>query len=1129
MTLGSIIFRIVAAGLACAPCAALAANIVAGNVGTVLGPDFIVNDASTGGDDHTAVNFARDLTAVFQPGAAVTLTGLAWASSASGTSATTATATFTDSGPDGAFGTPDDVVVGTVSDALTFSGANTYVWKFDTPVVFTSAAGTLRIAISANGNVRRKTTSGNATTAGVKLSLAGTATGGTPPPVTHTASGSGFWDTITWNSGSGTTTGGVNDADTALIGRYRQVTFRGVPASESIAALDLGESAANPGQGTLILTSGTLNIAGNLTAGRNTSANDSFIHVNGGTLQVGGNASFGRGAEGCDGSLIVAGGTVRITGDLAMGGSATGGAMLRFHNPGGSPAVEVGGTLVLDRCSLDLTFDAGYTHIPGTVTTLITHGMRDGQFLNARRGEEISRGPNRFRIDYNAGPSGNAITLTALPNWTTRETPPNVVLIFTDDQGYADLQPNGHPTWAARFPMPRLQALANAGARFTDAYVSGGVCHPSRVGLLTGRYQQRLGSDNNLGSASADGMAAAQTTVPDRLRSIGYRTYGIGKWHLGETVEYHPNVRGFDRWNGMWGGSRSYYNATAENTIFQNQMTPVFGDEDNTYLTDRIGDLAVEFIDEHLAAAPARPFFMYVSFTAVHGPNDLQFLDGRFSRLESEYGLTQADYTETPTVYNGDKAKTELERYRLAGMTLALDDNIGKIVDKVAAAGLAENTIFVYLNDNGGPGWATGSGGNWSYNSPLRGLKGGSMTDGSIRVPCVMTWPGTIPPGQVVSTPVISLDFMATFVNAGGAPAQVRNGLDGLDLLPLLRDGTPLPPERALTWRASGTASGGSAIRIGDWKLLINDPNQSAALYNIAANPGESNNLAASEPGRAADLKRRFDAWESSTIAPLYGPGASVADSGLDRQAIAGGHRLKRRAATLGWLSSTFRRPIPLDEGFHFRFLARPAESTHGPAAKLAYALGDSEARGGWIRAVIDLGAGQIRLEDGKAGTSATAALPPLSADFTEASLDYAPTSRTLGFAYGGATVSLALSAAHGPLTHHASGVAATEGELTTLVPSDGRPMAASAKVDLAKSPDGVDLTLRIPFTPPFDPVLYRSPELAGFAKDDSVLIENLGGGLYRATAIADPAAGSEFFRFDLSKPSPTHPNPENP
>lgn len=1097
--------------------AARAANIVAGNVTTALGPDFFIDDAATGGGDNDSTTFTRDLSAAFTRGATVTLKGLGWAASGSGSTATSATATFTDSGPDSAFGTADDVVVGTVTDSLTYTGASEYVWDFNSDIVFTATGTNLRIKIVSNGNIRRKTTAAGTAQANVKLSLAGTAVGGALPPVVNTANASGNWDAITWVSGTGNVIGGVNDNDTVLISLFRKVTYNGLPAGETLANITLGGSSADLGQATLVIQSGTLTATGNLTAGRDASSNDAFVEVNGGTLHVGGNADFGRITPGADGSLIVAGGAVQIGGNLSMGGFEQGGSMLRFHNPGSSAAVQVGGKLTLGRCALNLTFDSGYTHIPGAVTTLVSYTSRDGQFANFRRSEEFNCGPNRFRIAYDVG--GNSITLTALPNWPASANRPNIILIFADDGGYADLGMQG----GTKFPTPRLSGLAAAGARFTNAYMTGGVCHPSRCGLLTGRYQQRFGSDNNLADPGYNGMAVSQRTIPQRLQGLGYRTYGTGKWHLGNTVEYHPNNRGFDRWYGAWDGNGSYYGATDEDTAFQNQMIPQFADESaGKYVTDRIGDATVSFIDEHLNSSHSNdPFYIYVSFTAIHAPMDIKTSDPRFARLQSEFGLDASDYLNSSPVFSGStQATVDANRYELAAMTLALDENVGKILDKLNTAGLTNDTLVVYTNDNGGAGWVSGFGGNFSYNTPLRGYKGGTMTDGAIRVPAAVKWPGVIPAGQTLAAPVISLDLAATFVNAAGdAPAQARNGLDGLDLMPLLISGTPLPAERVLTWRAGGLNAASSAIRMGDWKMLVTGSPQTTTLYNMATNPGESTNLAASQPAILAELKSRYASWEARTIAPFYGATSTVLDSGLERQAISGGYRLRKTSASLAWLSSPLRTPQPITSDFHYRFLARSTETSVASAAQLAYGLGDSETRADFIRVILDFGQGQLRLQNGKSGASASVAMPAPTADFADAALDFKAATNTLTLSLGGASVSLVLTGGYGPLSHFAVGAAAMEGEITTLVPGSGRSLAESATIRGELKPGGFGIDLSFAGMPPFDPIALRSADLTGFHPDPSVLIENLGGGLYRASAPSAPGTAREFFRFQINQP----------
>ncbi len=1099
-------------------CGARAADIVAGNVTTALGPDFFFDDAVTGGGDNSSTTFTRDLSGFWTSGATVTLKGLGWASGTAGTTSTSVTATFTDPGTDTAYGTSDDIIVGTVTDNLIFTGvASEFVWDFNSDITFTAASSLLRVQIVSGASIRRKTTAAGTAQANVKLSLAGTAVGGTAPPVTNTATASGNWDTVTWNNGTSNTIGGVNPADTIVIGQYRKITYRDLPTNEVLTDITLGASSTNLGQATLVIQSGTLTATGKLTAGRDASSNDAFVEANGGTLHITGDADFGRITDGADGSLIVAGGTVNIGGNLSMGGFEQGGSMLRFHNLGSSPPVQVSGKLTLARCALDLTFSSAYTHVPGTVTTLVTYATREGQFSNFRRGEEFNCGKNRFRIAYDVG--GNSITLTALPNWPTSTSRPNVILIFSDDGGYADLGMQGN----AKFPTPRLDTIAAAGARFTNAYVTGAVCHPSRCGLLTGRYQQRFGNDNNLGGPGYNGMAISQRTIPQRLQGLGYRTYGTGKWHLGNTVEYHPNCRGFDRWYGAWDGNGSYYGTTDEDSVFQNQMTPQFADESTgTYLTDRIGNATVNFIDEHVNSAhAAEPFYIYVSFTAIHAPMDILTSDPRFARLQNEFGLDASDYQNSSPVFSGsNQATVDANRYELAAMTLAMDENIGKILDKLTAEGLTNETIVAYTNDNGGAGWVSGFGGNFSYNTPLRGYKGGTMTDGAIRVPAAIQWPGVIPAGQTITTPVISLDLAATFVNAADdAPAQARNGLDGLDLMPLLIDGTPLPPERVLTWRAGGLNAASSAIRMGDWKMLTTGTPQVTTLYNIATNPAENTNLAASQPAILAELTRRYASWEARTIAPFFGATSTLLDPGLERQAISGGYRLKKSTASLAWLSSPFRAAQPITTDFQYRFLARSTETAVSSSAQLAYGLGDSDTRANFIRAIFDFGQGQLRLTDGKSGATVSAPLPPITANFTDAGLSFKAATNTLTFTFGTASVSLTLTGSYGPLSYFAVGAAAMEGEITTLARTSSSSLAESATARSSYSPGRFGIDLSFASMPPFDPIALRSADLTGFYPDPSVLIENLGGGLYRASAPTTPAVQREFFRFQIDQP----------
>ena len=1100
-----------------------AANIIAADVTATLGTNFFFDTAVTGGNDHDATVFTRDISGYWASNSTVTLRGLGWASSASGTAATKARVTFTDLGADNVSGGGDDTVVGIVTDNLTFSGASEYAWSFNSNLVFTASGNALRLVIegldNANSpsNIRRKTTSGS-TSAAVKLSLAGTATSAPPPPnnsATAVATTTGFWEQVSWLTSTGAVTGGLATNLAARIGGDRTVTFRGLPVAQSIAELRCGTN----GRGTLEISSGTLNVTGPAQVGLDAGPNDGFLKILGGTLNIGGSVNLGRSADSCDGTIELASGAVNITGDLNAGAFLQGAGLLRFQNPGASPAIAVGGKLLLARAALALTFTTNYLHTPGSTIDLVSYATREGQFGNFRNGDEFNSGANRFRIAYDvdAGGGRKKITLTSLTNWPSSGGP-NIILLFADDQGSADLRLYGDN----RFPMPRLESLAAQGLRFTDAYVCGGVCHPSRSGLLTGRYQQRFGADNNLSGPSYNGLPVSQRTVPGTLQGLGYRTYGLAKWHLGDTAEYHPLQRGFDRWYGINAGSRSYWSTTGEDATFQNDETPRPQDEGD-YVTDRIGNACTNLIAEHLATQGTnQPFFIYCAFTAVHGPVDIASppapkpTDPRYARLQNEFGLTNGNYGPPAVVFSGSTAATtQKNRYDLAAMTLALDENIGKIVDMVNVSGIASNTLIVYLNDNGGAGWSAAYSGNFSYNLPLRGYKGGSMTDGSIRIPAVANWPGVIPPAQTNATPVMSLDFMATFVNAGkNVSPTARNGLDGLDLLPLMRSGTALPTNRVLCWRASG-----SAARMGQWKLLGDDTTQIYSLYNLATDIGETTDVSGANPAVFSELKERFRAWDAANIEPFYGSADMVVDAGLERGGITSGYRLVNRSATPAYLSASLRTALPLTTNFNLGFYLRATETNFPAGSQLWFVLGDSTTRGNFIRAGVDFASGQLRLVEGRGGASATAALPVLPTKFEAGVLKYTAATRQLVFTLGGTNVSVTLPGAYGTLGTYGGGAAAMEGEITqpfqnaTLPP----PIAASQiKMDGAQ----FGFQSRNTADAVFGPKVARSLFAAGpFAADEKALVENYGGGVYRVLTPTQTGQSAEFFRVGFNQP----------
>ena len=429
------------------------------------------------------------------------------------------------------------------------------------------------------------------------------------------------------------------------------------------------------------------------------------------------------------------------------------------------------------------------------------------------------------------------------------ERPPNIVVLFADDAGYADFGFQEYPDPKVGKLTPQIDRIAREGVRFTDAYVSGCVCSPSRAGLLTGRYQQRFGHERNLPPGyMAGGMSLDERTVADRLTALGLTTSLVGKWHLGYPEPYHPNQRGFAEFMGLLQGSRSYRPIAnpSPHRVLQHNGSAL---EETGYVTDRFGDAAVEYIETHKAA----PFFLLVSFTAVHGP--LQPLDEDVEPLE---GFGQQ------------------RRRNYAGLMVGLDRAVGRVLDALDANGLADNTLVVFTNDNGGQ-TLTGA-----VNRPLRGRKG-QLWEGGIRVPMAMRWPGHIGPGTTVRDPVITLDLLPTFVALAGGEVDPAWRLDGVNLLPLVTGAVDQLAERTLFWRSQG-AEGPIAARRGKWKLLIgrdsgisNDANPAEgvapALFDLSQDIGESVDLAANadQADTLAELTAATRAWEEELIEPLWG------------------------------------------------------------------------------------------------------------------------------------------------------------------------------------------------------------------------------------------------------------------
>ena len=419
------------------------------------------------------------------------------------------------------------------------------------------------------------------------------------------------------------------------------------------------------------------------------------------------------------------------------------------------------------------------------------------------------------------------------------ERKPNILFIVGDDMGYADVGFHG----CQDIPTPHLDALAKASVRCTSGYVSGPYCSPTRAGLLTGRYQTRFGHEFNAGAAGT-GLPLSETTIATRLKSAGYITGLVGKWHLGGEEKYHPQNRGFDEFFGFLGGGHDYFE---DQGILRGRQQV----DEKEYLTDAFGREAVSFIEKH----KNQPWFLYLAFNAVHTP--MQADDPRLQKF----------------AHISDK-----QRRTYAAMMAAMDDAVGRVRAKLDETGQTQNTFVSFISDNGGP-VMPGTTINASINKPLRAGKRTTL-EGGIRIPFLVSWPGHIKPG-VYDKPVIQLDLTATALTASGIALRPEWSFDGVDLAPFFSGTKSAAPHQTLYWRFGRQM----AIRDGDYKLVRYDTNadtltgeggqpvSSPQLYRLADDISESKDLAASMPEKVNELQTKWDAWNKGNADPLWGGG----------------------------------------------------------------------------------------------------------------------------------------------------------------------------------------------------------------------------------------------------------------
>ena len=469
------------------------------------------------------------------------------------------------------------------------------------------------------------------------------------------------------------------------------------------------------------------------------------------------------------------------------------------------------------------------------------------------------------------------------PAPTPAERAPNIVLIFADDLGIGDVGVYGGEV----ISTPNIDALAAAGVRASEGYVSHPVCSPSRAGMLTGRYQARHGWEfNPAGRDLTAGLSTDESTFADELKALGYATGMVGKWDLGHERAHHPMSRGFDEYFGVLAGSSIFIDSRTPGTETVGRPPTERPDRDavyrgfeqvevEQYLTDAFTDAAVAFIERHRD----EPFFLYLSHTTPHTP--LQ---------ATERYLEPYRHIEDPgtRVY--------------AAMVGSLDESVARVVAKLREIGQYENTLIAFLSDNGCAGYI----GNACSNAPHAGFKR-YHHEGGVRIPFILSWPAGLPAGQVYGEPVISLDLLATFTGAAGNAMTTE---DSVDLLPYLRGERDGRPHDHLYWRSGPNA----AIRDERWKLIryrrtdftaedlgeagrLTPPAEGwptdaplghlTMLYDLDRDLGETINLAGERPDVVERLSARHAEWVGTLpTAPAILPAVGSTLAEVDGEAV---------------------------------------------------------------------------------------------------------------------------------------------------------------------------------------------------------------------------------------------------
>ncbi|MBI3677504.1 MAG: sulfatase-like hydrolase/transferase [Proteobacteria bacterium] len=474
---------------------------------------------------------------------------------------------------------------------------------------------------------------------------------------------------------------------------------------------------------------------------------------------------------------------------------------------------------------------------------------------------------------------GPAIAPANLPGG---KRPPNIVFILADDLGYNDLSFNGGGVAGGVVPTPNINSIAAQGVTFTNGYAGNATCAPSRAAIMTGRYATRFGFEftptpkefeklvgtfhgnglhkpiyhaeweDQLPAVQDEQVPVNEVMIPKMLKSQGYHTLFLGKWHLGDTDTTRPEKRGFDEALGFMAGASRYAESSDPNIVESRQeFDPIdkflwanlpFAVRYNgghrfrpsEYMTDYLADEASKAI----AANKNRPFFMYLTFNAVHTP--LQAL--------------KSDYDALPMIKD--------HRLRVyAAMVRALDRGVGKVLAALKAQGLDDNTLVIFTSDNGGANYI----GLPNINKPYRGWKA-SFFEGGIHVPFFMKWPGVLPVGAKYDAPVGHVDIYATAAAAAGAELPKDRVMDGVNLVPYVLRQVQGQPHQTLYWRSGPYKT----LLDGDWKLQVSEHPKKIWLFNLKDDPTEKKNLADSNPQQVASLVTVLNGIDKQQHKPLW-------------------------------------------------------------------------------------------------------------------------------------------------------------------------------------------------------------------------------------------------------------------